>query len=68
MYYRYLKPGSRPRTSVADNTGCVVVQWQITLDVADNALILQHGRGRHPSFLRDECILKLISYTSMERK
>jgi hypothetical protein len=35
----YLKSGFCPSTSVADNTGDVAVQWQITLAVADNILI-----------------------------
>ena len=65
MHFCHLKPGSRPRTSVADNTGAMAVQWctrQITF------WFLQHDRGWYPPFLRNKYISKFISYIAMKIK
>ena len=37
----FLRAGFCPNTGVADNTGAVAVQWQITLAVADNISIFR---------------------------
>jgi hypothetical protein len=55
----YLSPEFRPSTSVADNTGAVAVQWQITLAVADNILLIRAVLSVSLRILKKQICLKL---------